>query len=194
MRLRPVRLEDANFIVWLRNLDHAKGNVGDSAPDVAGQQAWLATYFKRTGDYYFIIETAGGIPVGTYGIYNVDKTSAEEGRWIVRPEVPAAIPSITLALDLAFCEMKLTQLRGTTVATNERVLSLNRKLGFRQVRVESAAQTIGGKAVDLVHFTLAAADWSSARERLLGPIRLAEAQVLDWERAQFRKKGCAEIR
>ena len=31
MRLRPVRLEDAAFIVWLRNQEHVKGRVGDSA-------------------------------------------------------------------------------------------------------------------------------------------------------------------
>ena len=31
LRLRPVRIEDAAFIVWLRNLDYVKGNVGDSA-------------------------------------------------------------------------------------------------------------------------------------------------------------------
>ena len=54
MRLRPVRLEDAAFIVWLRNQEHVKGRVGDSATDVAGQEAWLKKYFTRAGDYYFI--------------------------------------------------------------------------------------------------------------------------------------------
>ena len=34
MRLRPVRLDDAAFIVWLRNLDYVKGNVGDSAANL----------------------------------------------------------------------------------------------------------------------------------------------------------------
>ena len=60
MRLRPVRLEDAAFIVWLRNLEHAKGRIGDSATDVASQKAWLQKYFDRPNDYYFLIETLGG--------------------------------------------------------------------------------------------------------------------------------------
>ena len=60
MRLRPVRIEDAAFIVWLRNLDFVKGNVGDSATDVATQEAWLRAYFEREGDYYFIVESSGG--------------------------------------------------------------------------------------------------------------------------------------
>jgi hypothetical protein len=37
MRLRPVRMDDAGFIVWLRNLDYVKGKVGDSASDVASR-------------------------------------------------------------------------------------------------------------------------------------------------------------
>src|SRR5512135_2682798 len=90
VRLRPVRIEDAGFIVWLRNLDHAKGKVGDSAMNAAAQKVWLEAYFDRQGDYYFIIETLGRIAVGAYGLYNVVGASAESGRWIVRPDVPAA--------------------------------------------------------------------------------------------------------
>ena len=72
IRLRPVRMDDAAFIVWLRNLDHVKGKVGDSATDVASQEAWLNKYFEREGDYYFIAETPGGIPLGTHGIYEYE--------------------------------------------------------------------------------------------------------------------------
>src|SRR5262245_50058972 len=92
VRLRPVRLDDAAFIVWVRNLDHAKGKVGDSAKDTASQETWLNSYFQRQGDYYFIIETLAGIPVGAYGIYDVNDGSAESGRWVIRGDVPAAIP------------------------------------------------------------------------------------------------------
>ena len=53
IRVRPVRMEDASFIVWLRNLDYAKGRIGDSAKDIASQETWLQTYFQREGDYYF---------------------------------------------------------------------------------------------------------------------------------------------
>ena len=184
VRLRPVRMEDAPFIIWLRNSDHAQGNIGDSASDVAGQEAWLRTYFKREGDCYFIVETPAGIPAGTYGIYHIQRGEAEPGRWVARPGVPVAIPSVLLALDLAFHQMKLIRLNGTTVATNEKVLSLNRKLGFRRVRVESAAQIIGGKAVDLVHYTMILADWLPAREQLLPLVRLAETQIRTWEKTQ----------
>src|SRR4051812_41356722 len=152
VRLRPVRMEDAAFILRLRNMDHAKGRVGDSAADVTGQEKWLRTYFDRAGDYYFIIETLGGIPVGTYGLYNASDASAESGRWIIRPDVPAAIPSAVLAFDIAFKKLGLKEVRVTTVSTNRTVLSLNLRFGFRQTKVQQGAQVINGEPVDLVHF------------------------------------------
>ena len=185
VRLRPVQMDDAPFIVWLRNLDHARGRVGDSATDTAAQQAWLEAYFQRQGDYYFIIETLGGNALGAYGIYDKTGDSAESGRWIVRPEVPAAVPSAILAFEIAFDELRLRELRVKTVSTNTNVLSLNRKLGFKQTRVEPGAQIIGGKPVDMIHFLLEAREWPKVREKFIPLARLAEKQILDWQQAQL---------
>ncbi len=187
VRLRPVEMGDAPFIVWLRNLDHARGRVGDSATDTAAQQAWLKAYFHRQGDYYFIIETLGGNAAGAYGIYDLTGDSAESGRWIVRPDVPAAIPSAILAFEIAFDKLRLRELRVKTVSTNTNVLSLNRKLGFRQTGVEPAARIIGGASVDLVHFLLEAKDWPKIREKFVPLARLAEQQIREWEQAQIKK-------
>ncbi len=184
VRLRPVRLEDAAFIVWLRNLEHTKGRIGDSATDTGSQENWLKTYFKREGDYYFIIETAAGLPVGAYGIYDVARGSAESGRWIIRPEVPAAVPSAILAFDLAFGTLGLKEVRVTTVSTNQSVLSLNKKFGFRQVAIDQGGQVIGGQPVDLVRFVMTAPEWAKPREKLLPLAKLAEAQVHEWELSQ----------
>jgi RimJ/RimL family protein N-acetyltransferase len=185
IRLRPVKLEDSAFIVWLRNLDHARGRVGDSAADTPAQEAWLKEYFQRGGDYYFILETLGGTSVGAYSIYNLVGSSAESGRWVIRRDIPAAIPCAIVAFDeIAFSKLNLTELRVKTVSTNQPVLSLNRKLGFHQTRVEPSAQIIGGALVDLVHFLLEKKDWPAVRDRLLPLARLAEKQVLEWEAAQ----------
>ena len=183
VRLRPVRLDDAAFIVWLRNMDHAKGRIGDSAQDVASQEQWLRAYFERDGDYYFIIETGCGIPVGTYGIYNMEGDHAEGGRWIVRPEVPAALPGIILAYEAAFERLGLSQLKGYTVATNYRVLSLNRKLGHTRTGGTPVTQIIEGKPVQLVGFELHAADWFKTREAVRPLARLAEEKIRDWEQS-----------
>jgi len=194
VRLRPVRMEDAAFIVWLRNLDHVKGKVGDSASDVAQQEAWLKEYFAREGDYYFLVETLGKVSVGAYGIYDQVGKRAVSGRWIIRQEVPAAIPSAILGFDLAFGALGLEELRATTVSTNHPVLSLNRKFGLEQVMIEPGASNIGGKSVDLVHFVLYPKDWARARERILPLARQAESQVLHWERSQTATGKREELR
>jgi RimJ/RimL family protein N-acetyltransferase len=189
VRLRPVRMEDAAFIVWLRHSDHAQGNIGDTAANVASQEAWLTAYFMREGDYYFIIETAGGIPVGTYGIYNVRGDGAEQGRFVIDSTVRAAVPAAVVSLDMAFFQLGFHELRGATVATNLPVLSFYRKLGFREVGVTTAGQFIGGKPVDLVCFVVTVDDWTRARQPLLPVAKLAETQVREWEQAQLQQRS-----
>lgn len=180
VRLRPVRMEDAAFIVWLRNLDHARGRIGDTV-DESGQRAWLEKYFTRDGDYYFIIETAAGVSVGAYGIYDVRGRSAESGRWVINPAVPAAIPSALLAFRTAFETLGMEELRVSTVSTNQLVLSLNRKFGFRQIGITDSAQIINGQPVDLINFVLDAREWPKVREKLSPLAKLAETQVREWE-------------
>jgi RimJ/RimL family protein N-acetyltransferase len=187
LRLRPVRLGDATFIVWLRNLDYVKGTVGDSAKDVATQEAWLGAYFEREGDYYFISETPSGIPMGTHGVYDVRGSSAEKGRQIMRSDVMAGVPTAVMATDLAFERLGLTELRSTCVSTNLNVYSLHRKSGFKEVGITRAAQIIGGRPVDLIQFLLTAEDWAKVRVRLLPLARLAGAEVLEWEKTQLGK-------
>jgi len=188
LRLRPVRIEDAPFIVWLRNLDYVKGNVGDSATDVAAQEAWLRAYFERAGDYYWIVESSGGIPLGTHGIYNVNGTSAERGRHIMRPEVMAGVPCAVLTAELAFGSMGLRELRSWVVAANLEVLSIHRKSGFKEVGRVAAARVIDGRPVDMVEFLFTAEEWGKRRDRVLPLARVAGAQVLEWEPTQLGKR------
>jgi RimJ/RimL family protein N-acetyltransferase len=184
IRLRPVRMEDASFIVWLRNLDHVRGRVGDTSACIASQKAWLEKYFTREGDYYFVAETLGGIPVGTHGIYDLANGSAEKGRQAVRPEVMAGVATAILATDIAFAQLGLKEVRSNTVATNANVISLHRKSGFKQVGLLRAHQIIEGHPVDLVQFLLLPEDWAKARERQLPLAQLAGEQIQAWEKTQ----------
>ncbi len=185
IRLRAVCMSDAPFIVWLRSSAHAKGRIGDTTPDVAGQRAWLAKYFDRADDYYFIIETKHGIPVGTQGVYDIHGTSAEVGRWVVRPQVQAAIPSYLLILDFAFEQLKLSEVRATTIATNASMISLNKRVGFEDFRTVPRERIINGRAVDIVHCVLRAEKWQESKQMLLPLARVAEELVRQWELAQL---------
>ncbi|MCX8089439.1 MAG: GNAT family N-acetyltransferase [Verrucomicrobiae bacterium] len=186
VRLRPARAQDAAFIVWLRGLDHARGRIGDTTPDIAGQLAWMQGYFERGGDYYFIIETERGIPVGTQGVYDIRGNSAEVGRWVIRPGVQAAIPSYVLILDFAFKQLGLAELRATTIVSNRAMISLNRKVGFENFRIEPHGRVINGEPVDIVHCVLRAETWFRTREVLVPMAQVAERLVREWEQEQLR--------
>ncbi len=188
LRLRPVRVEDARFIVWLRNLDYVRGNVGDSAANVTAQQTWLKAYFEREGDYYWIVESTGGIPLGTHGIYNVKGTNAERGRHIMRPEVMAGVPSAVLSADLAFGSMGLHELRSWVVATNQEVLSIHRRSGFIEVGKVASTQVIAGKPVEKVEFVFTAEEWRKRRDRTLPLAHVAGKQILEWDNTQRGKR------
>jgi len=181
VRLRPVRLDDASFIVWLRNLDSIKGRVGDSASDESSQEQWLNSYFERKGDYYFIVETLHEIPLGTESIYDLQNTCGEFGRIVIRPGVKAGSIASLLLFDLFYEHIGLTELRATCVASNNAAHSFLRKLGFNQTKVEHAGRVIGGEAVDMLHFAQAAEDWLSAREKLIPSACRAESANRQWE-------------
>jgi RimJ/RimL family protein N-acetyltransferase len=184
-------MEDAAFIVWLRRLEHVVGKVCDTPPEVGRQEAWLADYFKREGDYYFLIETAAGIPVGTIGLYNHAGTGAEAGRLIVRPGVRAAVTAAMLTMDLAFQRLQLNEVRVTGVSTNRTILSFDRKFGFEPVCLQQAARIIDGHSVDLVHLILTPERWSKNREHIALVARRTETQVRHWEKARLQTKVAA---
>jgi RimJ/RimL family protein N-acetyltransferase len=192
VRIRPVRLEDAAFIVWLRNLEHTRGKLGDSATGVAEQEAWIRKYFNREDDIYFIVETLGaGRAVGTHGVSGVANGSGEAGRLIIRPEVPAAVPTSFITFDLAFGAMGLHELRGTSVSSNEKVHSYVRKFGFRQTSVEQGARTIAGQPVDILHFAMTAEEWAKNRAGVLPVAKYAEKQIQAWDKEQLQSAAPA---
>jgi RimJ/RimL family protein N-acetyltransferase len=187
VRIRPVRLDDAAFIVWLRGLEHTKGKLGDSAVGTAEQETWIRTYFDREDDIYFITETLSGIPMGTHAVSHVADGRGEAGRLIVRPDVPAAVPTSFITFDLAFGPMGLKELLGTSVSTNEKVHSYVRKFGFRQTSIEKGSRTIANQPVDIVHFAMTAEEWVINRPKVLPIAKYAEKQIQTWEKAQAAK-------
>ncbi|MGO9417151.1 MAG: GNAT family N-acetyltransferase [Syntrophobacteraceae bacterium] len=159
VRLRPVQLQDAGFIVNLRNSPHALGFVGDSAQTEASQRDWLNEYFVRPGDYYFIIELAGNRQmVGTIGIYDIRDGSGESGRLIILPGILAAPASYWLIYHVSFDILGLDVVRGTTLESNKQVISFNKKIGIHFTGA-SKPRIIAGKPVNMVERRATRAEW-----------------------------------
>lgn len=158
-------------------MPHARGGVGDTVRTVEAQREWIAAYLERDGDAYFIVETEAKDPVGTAGIYEIAGATAEWGRWIMLPGVPAALPSAILIHDLAFNGLKLTELRGCVVSTNTPVLSFHRRFGSEITGTEHNARQIGGSWIDLIWLRIRSEQWPEIRRRTL-PLALAAQRSL----------------
>ena len=169
-RLRPVELRDAAFIVELRTDPVRNRYIHRSAADVRGQQQWLEQYFRRAGDYYFVIENRGsGEAEGTVGIYDLDleTRTAEWGRWIVRSGSLAALESACLVYSAAFDVLGLESVYCRTILENKAALAFQDSFGVERTRLLPRYFEREGRSLDAVEGRMSRARWGVLRENTL---------------------------
>jgi RimJ/RimL family protein N-acetyltransferase len=176
-RLRPVRLDDAAFIVELRSDPERARYLHRGAADTASQEQWLRTYFKTSTDCYFIVENRStGAAEGTAGIYNLNaaRRDAEWGRWILRRGSLAALESACLICRLAFETLRLDCIYCRTIVENASALAFHDSFGFERVRrlpryFERDDRYLGARHpdardLDAIESRLTRARWLTLRE------------------------------
>lgn len=183
-RLRPVGVDDAEFIVELRAGDPERTRyLHPVPPDVPAQREWLRRYLERENDYYWVIERmASGAAEGLVGVYDVNSAAqtGEWGRWVVRRGSLAAAESAWLVYRAAFEQLKLKSVYCITVAENRRVLSFHDSCGLKRVAVLPAYFTLGGgRRFDAVKHLCEAADWAAVRSRLEPQAELVARRLAD---------------
>lgn len=164
--LRPITLADARFVVELRTGSGRSEFLHSIAADIPRQEAYLARYFDRPGDYYFVIyRLATGQPEGTVGLYDVDRDAgtAQWGRWIVQEGSLAALESAVLLYELAFDRLELRMVYCCTVAANTPVVSFHRSFGLTTHGLLSRHFRIGDRVYDAVEQRLTREQWSEIR-------------------------------
>lgn len=170
-RLRPVRLEDAGFIVELRTMAGHTRFLHPVSQDVEQQRVWLETYFRRPNDYYFVVEErVTQVPVGTVGIYDLDanRETAEWGRWILKPGSLAATEVALLVYRTAFEVLELRSVYCRTIAQNAQVVSFHDSCGLSRSGVLPSHFRLPDGVFDAIEHRLDCAEWPAVRE-LLGP-------------------------
>mgnify|MGYP001809647060 CR=1 FL=1 len=114
IRFRLVEETDAVFILSLR-LDPEKNRfVSPVKNDVEAQQQWIAEYKKRETaekEFYFIIESREGEPLGTIRLYDFRGGSFCWGSWILKHEAPpyAALESVLSIYEIAIKQLGFLQ-------------------------------------------------------------------------------------
>lgn len=165
--LRPVRDDDAEFIVGLRSDPELGRWLNPTSPHVADQLDWLARYYERPGDYYFVIERLStGAAEGLIGVYDVEGGEAEWGRWLLKPGSLAAVESAALIYRCAFELLDLDAVCCRTLAANERVVSFHDSCGIAERRLLPGHVELRGERRDAVEHRLRREAWGAVDARL----------------------------
>ena len=150
-RLRPVELEDAQFIIDTRLEDAEKSQfVHKISSDVNLQIDWLNNYFERENDYYFVIENLfTGESEGLISIYNVKDKKAEWGRWVLKSGSLASIEGVNLLYRVAFEKLNLEELYTMTITDNASVVDFHTGINAKLRKIHKDAVTLEGKVYDI---------------------------------------------
>jgi RimJ/RimL family protein N-acetyltransferase len=132
--LRPVTIEDAEFIVELRTDPKLSKFIHATSSSIEEQRKWLAEYLQRDNEWYFIVETFDKTPEGTICIYNFDqsKNQAEWGRWVLRNGSLSVLESAVLIYDTAFNQLRINRLYCHTESQNLPVISFHTTMGLQE--------------------------------------------------------------
>lgn len=174
IRLRPITMNDADFIYKIRRQPELSKYIGEIDSRFPVHLTWLEQYFHREGDYYFCIERLSGVPIGTIAIYDVTNNAGNWGRWVISSEVPAAPASVWLIFHIAFDILGLSEVYSNTVIENASVVSFHDNCGLIRTGIEQGGLTIRGVPYDLVIHTAKKENWPSIQQRLEKPAALAE--------------------
>lgn len=166
-RLRPVRLDDAAYIVKLRT-DYIRSQfMNPISDDISLQIDWLNCYFERTDDYYFVVEhIVSRKAEGLISLYDVSDSSAEWGRWIIETGSICAIESAMLIYQLAFEHFSLESVYCRTLEMNGSVISFHDSTGAKRSHQIENYVTINNVSNTVIEHKVSRADWPIVNKRL----------------------------
>ena len=167
-RLRPLALEDAEFVVQLRRDPKLSRYIHPVSPMASDQRAWTQAYFLCEDEYCFVVEdTVTGAREGTIALYHVDTVmgQAEMGRWVLRPGSLAAPESALLVYKLGFEVFGLRRVYNRTLRDNEHVVSFHRSCGLIEAG-PAPSVVLDGVAHDAVEQYVTAEIWPDVMSAL----------------------------
>jgi RimJ/RimL family protein N-acetyltransferase len=169
--LRPLREDDAETTLAWR-LGSRAGLLNRGASSAEAQVTWIRN--RPSSERNFVIELAGGHPVGMLSLIGVDKANshAESARFLIGDEdavrgVPAAVEAMKLLYELAFDRLGLERVWGTVASDNRRMIKWQRYLGMREEGRLRNHYRIGGRFQDAVCLGILAEEYrGQARPRM----------------------------
>jgi len=124
--LRPVREEDAAFIVSLRTNPQLSRHISATDSSVESQRQWIRGFLERAAhglEYYFIVCDLQGRSWGTVRLYDIKDDACTGGSWLMTQGSPlsASFESYLAPMFLAFEVLKLHVMHIDVRKENKRV-------------------------------------------------------------------------
>lgn len=134
--LRAVNINDCAFTAKLRADDEMCKYVHKVDTSLEGQEKFILFQQSRENDYYFLISSIQGNPLGTIALYNFDNGCAELGRWLSYGNAFENLESVILLYDFAFNELNMKKVVTRTNVVNDRVVNFWKNFGCDESYVE----------------------------------------------------------
>lgn len=179
-RLRPVTDADAAFILSLRTDSSKSKYIHKVSGQITDQLEWLKKYYKREGDYYFIIENKKNFnSEGVISLYDIERStlSGEWGRWIISPGSLSAVESAWLIYKLAFDVLNLKEVYCRTVADNSSVVSFHDSCGIENKKKLPNFFELNNHRVDAVEHRVCLDDWKHIEPNLYKLVSLTARRI-----------------
>lgn len=178
--LRPLSLEDAEFIVELRGDLQRSRFLHPIPASVEAQRDYVLKYFERPGDYYFVVERQDqNSREGLVAIYDADfqKSTANWGRWILRPGSWASVECALRVYEVAFDCLHLDEIRSQTYCENPQVVSFHDRCGVPRHGILPGYYNVDGIPIDVVEHVLTRGEFPRVR-RIMEPMAKKIAERL----------------
>src|SRR3989304_2878197 len=124
------------------------------------QRKWLDKHLNDPTEKLFIISTLDGKPIGTVCLIDIDlrNRKTESGRFLIGERdyqnKGYGMEARMLILEYAFEYMNLNKVYGEILATNNKIIELNKKFGFTVEGLLRQHIYKGGKYLDVVIIAL----------------------------------------
>lgn len=134
--LRDVEVADAEYVLSLRTNQKKSLYLHPTANDIEKQRQYIRRYKTLDNEWYFIIESLSGKPLGTVRIYDIleKEKSFCWGSWLIddSADITAAMESAILVYKFGFEILGFHRSHFDVRKENSKVIRFHKTLGAKQ--------------------------------------------------------------
>ena len=169
-KLRAINAVELELMLAWRNAPSVRAKMYTRHEiSISEHLAWWDRIQSRTDQRYLMYEFKGA-PLGIVAFNSIDNANRNSSwAFYASPEAPKGTGSRMefLAMECAFCELKLHKLCCEVLAFNNPVIKLHQKFGFMIEGILREQHQLDGCFVDVYRLGILESEWHGARKAML---------------------------